>query len=200
MKQKVVVIGHGYTSRLGVIRALGLAGYDVTVIVIESTSQHKRPIDCYSKYVDGVLYCIRDESTLLTLLLSKCSEKDQKPVLFPDSDFAAYVIDSHIDELAKSFVFPHVRHTSGAVVKWMDKVRQKQLAKSVGLNVADSVKIEKIDGKYSIPRGVLYPCFTKAMTFTKSPKHLLKRCESEEELRGWLDKLAEKTDAPIIIE
>ena len=32
MKQKVIVIGRNYTSRLGMIRAVGMAGYDVTVI------------------------------------------------------------------------------------------------------------------------------------------------------------------------
>lgn len=37
MKQKVVVIGHGYTSRLGVIRALGKAGYEVIVVDMLTT-------------------------------------------------------------------------------------------------------------------------------------------------------------------
>ena len=59
MKQKVVVIGHGYTSRLGVIRALGKAGYEVVVVVMtgcnkDGTLNTTKPIDCYSKYVSEV--------------------------------------------------------------------------------------------------------------------------------------------------
>ena len=34
MAQKVIVMGHGYTSRLGVIRALGMAGCYVIVVVM----------------------------------------------------------------------------------------------------------------------------------------------------------------------
>lgn len=51
MKQKVVIIGHGYLSRLALIRSLGQAGYDVTVIVtMYGDVNTTRPLDCYSKY------------------------------------------------------------------------------------------------------------------------------------------------------
>ena len=79
MKQKVVVIGHGYTSRLGVIRALGREGYEVTVIVMTGynrdgkTLNTKKPIDCYSKYVSRVLYCPSDREKLIQLLLTELS-------------------------------------------------------------------------------------------------------------------------------
>ena len=33
-RRKVVVIGHGFTSRLGVVRSVGALGCDVTVIVM----------------------------------------------------------------------------------------------------------------------------------------------------------------------
>ena len=33
MKQKVVIIGHGYLSRLSLIRSLGQAGFDLSVVV-----------------------------------------------------------------------------------------------------------------------------------------------------------------------
>lgn len=57
---KVVIIGHGYSSRLAVIRSVGQIGCEVTVIVMTSykrdgrTLNTKKPIDCYSKYVSHV--------------------------------------------------------------------------------------------------------------------------------------------------
>lgn len=51
MPPKVVIIGHGYLSRLALIRSLGQADYDVTVIVtMYGDVNTTRPLDCYSKY------------------------------------------------------------------------------------------------------------------------------------------------------
>ena len=41
MKHKVVIIGHGYLSRLALIRSLGQAGYDVIVIVTKQVTAKK---------------------------------------------------------------------------------------------------------------------------------------------------------------
>ena len=138
MKQKVVVIGHGYTSRLGVIRALGRAGYEVVVIVMTGYKQDgktfdtTKPIDCYSKYVSEVHYCFSDREQLITLLLEKCTDPNQKVVLFADSDFSEAAVDENQDRLSDHFLFPHINHQTGAVVAWMDKERQKETARKVG--------------------------------------------------------------------
>ena len=63
MKQKVVIIGHGYASRLGVIRSVAQIGCEITVIAMTGyrrdgkTLNTRKPIDCYSKYVSNVYYC-----------------------------------------------------------------------------------------------------------------------------------------------
>ena len=91
MKQKVVVIGHGYTSRLSIIRSVGMAGYDVDVVVIcfGDPKQQNKPLDCHSKYVDKVWFSpSEDEDALVKLLLEKYSQCEQKPVLIPESDFS----------------------------------------------------------------------------------------------------------------
>ena len=74
MKQKVIIIGHGYTSRLCVIRSVAQLGCDITVIVIagkkkDGSLNTKKPIDCYSKYVNRILYCKSDADMLIQLLL-----------------------------------------------------------------------------------------------------------------------------------
>ena len=89
-----MIVGHGYTSRLGVIRALGRAGYEVTVIVMaanrrDGTLSTTKPIDCYSKYVSKVLYCPSDQERLINTLLEECADPDGKVIIFTDSDFSA---------------------------------------------------------------------------------------------------------------
>lgn len=84
-------MGHGYTSRLGVIRALGMAGCYVIVVVITTNKRQlsgkgRTPVDCHSKYVKEFYYCPNDCSSLINLLLSKFADKENKAILFPDSD------------------------------------------------------------------------------------------------------------------
>ena len=90
MKQKVVVIGHGYTSRLGIIRSLGVIGCDITVVAMVFQGRFGRfirfnggkPIDCHSKYVSRLLYCYaQGEEELVNLLLEKCTDKKQKVII-----------------------------------------------------------------------------------------------------------------------
>lgn len=188
MRQKVVVIGHGYTSRLGVIRALGRLGYEVIVVVMMVNKQRGKydktpPIDSYSKYVSRVFYCQPDSEQLITLLLSSCIEETQKVILFPDSDFSAAAIDLNQQRLKEHFLFPHIGHTPGAVVAWMNKYRQKELAQEVGLNVARGVVVEVVDGQYDIPSEVVYPCFPKPLSTLVGAKTGLGRCDSERQLR-----------------
>ena len=195
MKQKVIIIGHGYTSRLCVIRSVAQLGCDITVIVIagkkkDGSLNTKKPIDCYSKYVNRILYCESDADMLIQLLLDKCVDSNQKVVIIPDSDFSAVAIDSNQDKLKEYFLFPHINHEQGAVMKWMNKEKQKELAKLVGLNVAESISVEIKDGKYLFPKHVHYPCFTKTQLFLNRNKQTLKRCNNSDELQRNLDKIS----------
>lgn len=207
MKQKVVVIGHGYTSRLGVIRALGRAGYEVIVVVILSSAtlpkdfKPKKPIDCYSKYVSQVYYCPHDRDALVDLLLKQCAVVGQKVVVFPDSDFSAAAIDLNQERLRENFLFPHINHEPGAVVSWMDKLRQKECAKALGMNVADGWIIEVKEGNYSIPVQIKYPCFPKPLATLTGGKGGLKKCEDEDDLRDVISILVKRmTNITILVE
>lgn len=197
MKQKVIVIGHGYTSRLGVIRALGRAGYEVGVIILVVNKRNGKPdltppIDSYSKYISSIHYCLPDNDSLISLLLEKCVDENQKVVLIPDSDFSAAAIDLNQEKLERFFLFPHIHHTPGAVVAWMSKLRQKETARKVGLSVASGQVIEVIDGKYSLPVSIHYPCFPKPLLTLVGAKTGLGKCDSEQELRRIIDLLAKK--------
>ena len=203
---KVIIIGHGYTSRLAVIRAVAQVGCEISVVVLTGykrdgkTLNTTKPIDCFSKYVDRIFFCKNDSEELITLLLNECADKDDKSVLFPDSDFAAYAIDSNLNRLKDFFLIPHVNNKQGAVVDWMNKEKQKELAREVGLNVANSVSI-KIDGQnFQIPSSIQYPCFTKTCNYLIGTKQTLKRCDNVQELRNFANNLSSWFNGTLLIE
>ena len=192
MKQKVVIIGYGFSSRLCLARALGQMGYEVSLIVVELTSS--KPIDCYSKYVKHYYYTqsIDDEDKIIQILMEKCKDDRQKVILIPINDFSASVLDKNLDLLEQHFLLPHIHHQQGAVTAWMNKEKQKQLAREVGLNVANSIDVEIVNRTYTMPDDVKYPCFTKTREYKPGYKYTLRRCDNDEQLRLFLDDLCQR--------
>ena len=209
MKRRVIVIGHGFTSRLSVIRSVAAIGCDVTVIVMTGykrdgkTLDTKKPIDCYSKYVSQVYYCKRNDGEgLIRLLLDRCKDPDQKPILIPDTDHTAATIDLNQEKLKDYFLFPHINHQPGAVVYWMDKVNQKELARKIGLDVASAIVIDIVNGRYVIPDDVKYPCYSKPLQTMVAGKGGMRRCNNASELSSALDFVIKyrTPDAKVLVE
>jgi predicted ATP-grasp superfamily ATP-dependent carboligase len=194
MKQKVVIIGHSYSSHLGIIRSVAQMGCEITVIVMTGSKRDgrsiidKKPIDCYSKYVSRILYCNRkDQDALIALLTEKCQDLHQKVVLIPDGDDVVSTIDNNKDVLKEHFLYPHVAKEPSSLEYWMDKANQKRLAKGIGLNVADATMIEIEDGLYSLPADIEYPCFPKPLATMNGGKGGMRRCNDNKELASALD-------------
>lgn len=210
MKQKVVIIGHGYTSRLGIVRSLAELDCEITVVAMVFHGRLGRfvrfdwgkPVDCYSKYVNKVLFCYaKGEEDLIRLLLERCVSTPQKTIIIPDSDFSAAVIDRNQERLQEHFLFPHINHTPGAVEHWMHKTVQKQLAKEIGLNVTQDRTVTMRNGHYDLPDGVRYPCFTKPLATISGGKQFLKRCDDEAGLRKVLDGVGKQfPDTEVLVE
>lgn len=207
MRQRVIVIGQGYTSRLCIIRSVAQLDCEVYVIVMTGylkdgkTLNTKKPIDCYSKYVDQIYYCQSNDSDgLINLLLTKCIQDNQRPIIISVGDFVTTVIDSHLNLLQDFFIFSHVHHQQGAIIEWMNKEKQKAIAHEVGLNIVESRSIEVKDGHFSIPLGINYPCFTKTRAYLPGCKQTLKRCDNEEELKAFINYLGRKFDLTLLVE
>lgn len=210
MKQKVIVIGHGYTSRLSVIRSVAEIGCDVSIISMvwykSNTTQLAitKPIDAYSKYVSNVYYCYRKgEKELIQLLLDKCKDEKQKPILIPDTDFTAATIDKYKDVLKPYFLFPYIQETHGNMTHWMDKDIQKVLARNIGINVAESSTIIEVrGGQYSIPSGIKYPCYPKPIATISGGKGSggMRRCDCESELIAAINLMKRGSDLKILVE
>lgn len=210
MCPKVVIIGHGYTSRLGIIRSLAELDCEITVIAMVFHSligrllrgEGGKPIDCCSSYVKRVLYCnAKDSEELIQVLLTRCTDKEQKVILIPDSDFSASVVDLNQERLKPHFFFPHISYSAGSVVHWMRKTEQKKLALRVGLDVAQDCTVEIKGGQYIIPEGIRFPCFTKPLATISGGKQFLKRCNNEDDLRRVLDRvICEYDETEILVE
>lgn len=207
---QAVVLGRNYSSLLGMIRAAGKAGCEVTVIRTVRKIPSKKslktllkgaPIESKSKYVKKYLYAIEpDGESLIDLLLKEFSNEKEKVILLPTDDFVASTIDLYQNKLNRGFLFPNINHNAGAVVKLMDKGVQKDLAIKYGLNVAKGWIIKIENGKYQIPSGIEYPCFTKPEISFMGNKRCMRRCNNLNELKTVIDDVAKKADCPILVE
>ena len=191
MKPRIVIIGYGFATRLGLIRSLSHIADEIDVIMIEH--DQSKPVDCYSKYVNAYYSSGNNESKLLEILEQKCVDSSRKVILLPTNDFSASVLDKNIEILKDNFLFPHIHNKQGSITEWMNKEKQKEAAVNIGLNVANSNNVEITNGKYNLPSGIKYPCFTKTQAcVTTGYKHTLHKCNDEKELRTFLDYLGNK--------
>ena len=162
---KAVVLGRNYASLLNMIRAAGVAGCEVVVVKSLKSlayARKKTNLEVKSKYVVKYIYTIEpDREGLIELLNKEFSNEKEKVILLPTDDYMASTIDMYQEQLKDRFLYPHINHKPGEVIKLMDKYVQKELAKQAGLNVVQGWKIDIVNGQYEIPKDIIYPCFTK---------------------------------------
>lgn len=195
MRKKVVIIGHSYSSRLSLVRAVAQADCEVTVVATTGKKEKKpeKPVDAYSRYVSQVLYCNRkDETALISLLLEQCKDPDQKVVLIPDGDDIVATIDKYQEALRPWFYFPYIAKEPASMQYWMEKDNQKRLAREIGLNVTNGTVIDILDGQYTVPDTIHYPCFPKPLATMNGGKGGMRKCDDQMELEAALEYIAQK--------
>ena len=191
--QQAVVIGQGYTGRLGIVRSLAAAGCTSKLIVLQPRPRNgeamsrKKPVDAYSRYVTDCFFCENfNDAMLLDLLLNHCAVPGRKLLIVPDNDYSASFVDAHRKELEPHFLLPACPEGETSVEAWMDKARQKELARSVGLPVAEATILEAKDFDQPLPASLTYPCFVKPLASLVGGKMWLNRCNDETGLRRCL--------------
>ena len=83
---------------------------------------------------------------------------------------------------------------------WMDKERQKKLARIIGLTAPHTTKLHITSGKVPNLSNIDYPCFTKALTTKGGGKQWFRRCVNEEELSNALASFSRTGDADVLVE
>lgn len=203
MKQKVIIMGHNFMSRLFLVRACGKAGYEVVVVAVYYGKRPTKPeLDGKSKYVSQFYYTLaNDQDALIELLMHSCRDTENgKPLLIPASDFTASAIDNNLNRLQPYFHCPNIAMEQGRVVAMMDKVKQKQIADSLGIKNAKSWLIDIEDGNYTLPDDIEYPCFPKAAQSTAGGKVGMVRCDDEQSLRVAMAELISANCSRALIE
>lgn len=206
--RKVVIIGQGYTGRLSIVRSVAELGCDITLIALlphhffQKAERKPKQLDSFSKYVSRTIYSENyNETMLVDILKNECVDPTQKTFVFPDNDFSAAAIDNHRNELKDHFFIPHIQDRQGAVEEWMDKIRQKEAARTVGLKVADAIVIDVKDRHFQIPDTVTYPCFAKPLVSIVGGKSGLAKCSSKEDLKKHLEFLLTlRDDIRVLVE
>jgi len=196
-----IVMGRNYASRLGMIRAAGLAGCRIVSIQTSRKITKINKIDACSKYVVKAVMSIEPDKKDLVDKILKFKNQNNKNILLPTDDYTASVIDQHLDLLEKYFLMPHIFHTPGRIVTLMNKDLQKKLARDSGMLVAEGWKAKFENGQYRIPSNIIYPCFVKPNESYKRPlKQLMKKCQNEVELTNHLKQVSKVSQNDMLIE
>lgn len=138
MKNKsnfAVIIGSNHHNTLGLIRSLGINGVNPFLLLVNP--QGVNSFCAKSKYLDGVRI-VRDDEEALAFLNDSFVGELQKTVIFPSSDGAEFLIDSHRDELSGKYILPGINEKQGAVAELMNKSSQANWAKRIGIKIADT--------------------------------------------------------------
>lgn len=193
-KPLVIVLSRNYSTGLGVIRSLGVAGYTVDLIastkkkgssVIPASSKYvRKSTEVLSKQIQG-----DDGSGIITEILKYKGAYEQKPVLFPADDFTASIIATNQDLLKDDFYMPSVLGDNPkSLVQAMDKSFQLQAARGAGLNVPRQWSID-LENKIEIPTDIEYPCFVKPLQSVSGMKSEMAAVNSPVELKAHLEKM-----------
>lgn len=201
-KLPIVVIGQNYCTSLGIIKALGEAGFRVEVGRRTIGKSHFSTPDMKSKYVDKAIYLHTgsDDEMIKSIIENFAPSYDRK-IIIPTDDFCVALIDRYYDELSIYFILPNVKNKQGAVSRLMDKSLQNELAEKSGIKVASSLIIQ-ISSKDNIviPENTPYPCLIKPIESVGHPKSYIQKCENREELITKISKVAQKQDCSMLVE
>lgn len=206
-RPRVLVAGRNYCSNLCIARALGEAGYSVEVMrVFQTAPGENEPLrtmrpDMFSKYIKAYYEVItnrKDEN--LVKELEKVANTKNKMLLVPGDDLVASVADLYYDRLKGKYLLPNVSDKQGEITYLMKKGVQKELAAKAGLPVLNSCIIEAKYGEFTIPDTVTYPCFIKAEVSRLAAKSRMHKCDTREELEGWMTVFSNNREISMVVE
>ena len=195
----VIVLGSNFATTLGIVRAIGMSGYPVSLI---STTKECAAVVSGSKYVEKTGTCREKYDDLFRALEAMRGSKD-KALIVPTNDYVASLLDLHMEELKDHFIFPNVNQELGELTSFMDKYRQKVLATECGLAVAEGHVYEaNADGIRKALSEAEYPCIVKAVSTVGClrSKTLQAVCKDKSELEKAMLSACKKNWPAILVE
>lgn len=202
-KSLAIVFGRNYTSRLTMIRAIGLAGCDVVDVQLFHGKEviRKELIDSCSKFVIKTYMIDENDFDEYIKIIDGYRDYDGRVVLLPTDDHSAAALDFNYENLKSRFILPNVHHKQGELVKLMDKEFQKTIASKVGIPIAKGWVCEFIDDHYNIPSDITYPCFTKPQqSYFNAMKIYMKKCNNLQDLENALNAMSKINHNNVLVE
>lgn len=186
MKPLIVVISYNIVTSLGVIRALGAAGYKVDLFFVTQFPGRSKIVDA-SKYVNRSIEIIgRNEEKIIATLFDNYKRDGEKSVLFPADDYCASLVDRNYEQLSTVFFMPHtVGEKQGSITKLMNKTLQSEYAAASGIPVPKEWIIS-LNDELTIPDDMVYPCFVKPLVSIDGRKTEMGVCANKSELKNKL--------------
>ena len=131
-----IVFGWNYSTTLGIVRSLGLAGLTVDLYYIAKAVGDSR-ITASSKYLRRTVEHIgRDDEVIVADLENRYGGEDARCVLIPTDDYTASLVDRYYGRLSARFLMPHIGvGEEGALTHLMDKSVQSAIACSFDIGL-----------------------------------------------------------------
>ncbi len=195
----VIVEGSNYSTALGVVRAVGMAGYGVRLL---ATAKECSDIIKGSRYIVQCSTCDL-EINEIRRALEELRGTDLKIPIIPTNDSGVAFFDEHFEDFSEHFSFPNINGTPGALSAFMDKLVQKKAAAACGLHVAegDAYSADEAGINQAISQAV-YPCVTKAISGVDciGEKDVFSICRNQDELRAAMQFACGKNCSVVLVE
>lgn len=185
-----IIIGSNHWNTLGLIRSLGLNGVKPYLLLV---NEHGETNYCAkSKYLSGCTI-VKEYEEALSFLRNKSNNTNNSPVLFPSSDGAEHMIDSHMDELKHYYTLPGINEQEGAVSYLMNKANQALWSEDLGIPSASTYLVDLANlGKGIMQVGGISPVIVKPAISHEGSKADIKKCNTDLELSAHLCYLRDK--------
>lgn len=184
---QAIIIGDPFNNTLGLIRSLGEAHVDITLLLVGTRDRLFVSKSRYLKknqvfHLDNVQDCLP--------VLQKIADGANDQVLICTNDGAAQFIDSHEPELSQSYITPM---RGGRLGNMMNKDAQCLLAQKCGFTIPRSF-IYKCGDQF--PEGVEYPLLLKPANSTHGEKSDIHICTNYNEVET---SLQQASSCPLFI-
>jgi predicted ATP-grasp superfamily ATP-dependent carboligase len=201
IENKIIIVGGDHHNTLAVIRDLGRHKCDITVLVHGEFKSEKKIMVSHSKYAKKRTYWVHNnECEIYEWLMNHKNNREQKAILFPCSDLAAYTMDAHYEALSEFYVLPGFANHPGRVAYLMNKKNQKEFADENEIPMAKTWELIEVDGTFQIPDDMIYPCIIKPEVSAFGNKKDIRICKNKTELTSALEEFLNEHYASVIVQ
>ncbi len=172
-----MVLGSKGVNATGLIRSLGREG--IPVVYASNNSRIE------SKYVFDYLRLPNKKEDWVGCLVEYVRGQLEKIVIFPTDDETALWIDDNYEILQKDFIVPNAK---GKLKTFADKTVMNELARKVGLDVPDFMKISLNE----FNKDIRYPVILKPYAGYAGDKGDIEICRNKIDYADAVDKLQEQ--------